>query len=381
MFSLILCYFKMKYIFIILFLTFFHAKGVANQSGKMETINTQKHGNIMLNLLRTQTGKMYTWYTVLTNANNNKQLVIDSDLIEYEEKLYNIIFSYLNDKDLYVFYDKFGSVMMIHYHFTAGYTFDKKVTPISQYLCGSSFGSQSNIFRYVKLNNKIYIYLSSGQHFSNKQESFYTLDLTTSQLRKMIFSGNTKVVVAVYVENKTYFDNIAYRLLTQERINQINETKKFLEKPYYLYEISSEKEQQEKELEEILSVRSLEKYPTFEKTREEVEKEEEKGLDSSWNRNLKKSKEHKRAEKLMKEILEFTGNKMAGKYKIHDFLYEGYNNYPEYIKMYYFFCTDEHNQVQIIRYDMYENLWYIGSFEEIEFEPQIDIYKSPDSEI
>jgi len=47
----------------------------------------------------------------------------------------------------------------------------------------------------------------------------------------------------------------------------------------------------------------------------------------------------------------------------------------------YFFYTDEQNQVKIIRYDMYESLWYIGGFEETDFEPQIDIYKSPDSKL
>jgi hypothetical protein len=355
-------------------------KGVANQSEKTETIHTQKYGNLTLSLRRTQTGKMYTWYTALTN--NNKQLILDSDLIEHEDKFYNIIYSYLNDKDLYIFYDKFGSVMMIHYHFTAGYTFDKKVTPISQYLCGPGLGDQSNNFRYVKLNSKIYFHLSAGQHFSNKQENFYTLDLTSSRLKKIIFDDKYKVVVAVYMRSKHYFDNIAYQLLTKEELEQTlkerEEANKFIEKPYYLYEISPYKEQQEKELEEILSVWSLEKYPTFEKTGEEME---EKGLDGQWNRDLSKPKERKRAEKFIREILGFAGNKMAGKYKMKNFLYEGYSNYPEYVEMYYFFCTDEHNQVQIIRYDMYENLWYIGSFEEVDFEPQIDIYKSPDSKI
>ena len=344
----------------------------------METIYTQKHNNFTLSLVRTLDKNNYIWQTVITNKNRGEKLVLNADSADrskwsYKEsigespvELYNIIHSILNDKILYVFYDKFGSILMAQYHFTGGTDFDKKETLIGAYLSSGGFGSHESNFRYMKFNNKIYFILSARQQFLDKNEGFYSLDLTTSRLKKIVFTNNSRVFVATYVKHKDALDDLAYSFLSEEDLARINRTKMFMEKPYYLYEVNNDIEQRKKEINDLLlSVWLFEKYPFFGNNNHEND-------DSSYKNPLN-GKEKKTVEKYIKEIFEFTGNTVDKKFEVFDCLYTGT---PDYIDTYYFFYLDINNHVNIVRYNIYDALWYFGDFDEIALKPQIDIYKS-----
>lgn len=357
---------------------------------KMDTIFCQTENNITLSLVREYKEATCNWKTILLNNKNGKKLIIDSDSLSLIHSpyvgsikrnsfvgFYNIIFSVFNDKDIYIFYDKFGKIICVHYHFTAAYSFEKKETLLSQYLCHPNWGKQNNDFRYVRLNNKLYFYLSTGQLSTDKHKSFYTLDFVTSQLKKNVFNeSNNRMVVGIYAKHKNLYDHIDEESLSRERLDQINEFKKYLDKLYYLYEVSNNEDLRKKEIDKFRNI-NLHVYPVFEKSKE-ITKKELLQINSTKYRNLSKKEERLRAEQILSEVLETIGHKLKSTIKIQDYFFLGNSDYME---MYYFFYTNEHNRMQITRYDMYENLWYISDFEETDFEPQIDIYKSPDSKL
>lgn len=361
-------------------------------SDVMDTIYEQQHGKIILRFIRNSNDNNIEWKLILTNK-NGRELTLHSEHIEknsgwrYQESvgespidLYNIASSYLDEKNLYIIYNRFGEVFIIKYFSFEEEKFEEEKKIIQGYLVSGGFGNMVNRATLKRINNNLYFNLLTGQTGTGTRQSLYKLDLSAFTLKQIKFDEKPKPIKAICISDsgKKWYEqekrNIeAYNKLsteeknkrkstapTEREINKLNFLKQYLQKPFYFKEMSTDKDKYEKEETDIKN-NGLGWYPLFSARSDDNNNINFQNIGNKEFLPIDNNKINKAEEYLKEAIAPYLTKESLNKIKIIDYIYqsaEGYNIF--------FFYRDNSSEIKIIRYNNYNNEWLVGDYQEEE---------------
>ena len=357
----------------------------------MDTIYKQQFNQIVLNLVRVSNDPKITWEAILINKKGQK-VILHSESVEknmgwksHEEvgespiDLYNISGSYLDGNNLYMIYNRFGSVVLVKYHFTEGKNFEKEEKLIDYYLVSGGFGKMINEAQFGKISNELYFNLLVGQDGKGIRQNLYKINLISFDVKKIKFDENPKPVKVIRISNfgkiryeETEITISNYNKLspeekeknkfiapTDEQIREFNTLKEYLNDSFYYKEMSIDKRTYEEEKQYLEDI-YIEDYPLF------AAQENDNDFSGIDFANMEKAEflpidknKIKKAENYLKEVLAISIKKgKINKIKLIDYIYQSKEEYN------IFFFYKEDQETKIIRYNNYKNEWLIGRYVE-----------------
>lgn len=291
----------------------------------------------------------YIWETVIGHPDYNTILIYRDSLKKDNNKalhcaehndsplhLYTIGGAIEKGVNLYVVYNKFGSVYLANYHFTIDSGYQKKELQLFPTI--NAADPLINVTHFREIEDCIFLYQASGQNFGDKLSALYSIDPKNFEVKEVVFDEDPKIVAGFCTEDgsgERLMDLKNYDEPTIDEKKELEWLKKYMRKPYYFIKLSKKEEERNKEIASIYK-RGFVFYQ----------------FDKDFHYIL-------HARKHIFEVLGFAKIKMKrNNYRMFFEVIQDGNNY------YFFYQTGKDKKTKIIRYSSDKSYWLISDYKE-----------------
>lgn len=324
---------------------------------------------LTLSFKRTLVNNTYVYKTILKNRKSNKELLLNvesfknnSSLEFFDERgenplklgLFSIAGTILNDKDLYIVFNRFGTVSLHKYSFTDTDKYTEDVKIILHFFVTPALGMSGCGALMKKIGKDIYMLISSGQAYSAEKIKLMKINTNKFSVSEIIFKDNCKVAIALFVEEsaKEYIAQLEQERerniipLDKQEQEFLTTIKTFPYEGYFFRELSCDKKEMDNQISEF-SRMWLGDYHFFDENYFCDENYQPKKI------NIEQTTQ------IIQEVLDYLlENKIV---KLVDVLADASDT-----SIVYFFYLDDTFRLKIIRYCQYRHVWFVGDYIEEE---------------
>jgi hypothetical protein len=309
----------------------------------MDTIYTQTLDSLTIMLQHTKEDGFYLWKTTLSKNKTNKKitLLVDKQTIpqnsvfgnsinETFTQLYNIIGAYVDKQIIYVVYEKWGTILLYCFEFTAPDQFSIQEKELTGHFVTPAYGFLTSNAIFKKISTSLYLLVNVGQSFNTQKTTQLYLINDIQRIYELSTYSSVCMVATYTLSNdamqwlKTIKDD---DIMSEDTLARYDFIKQFKDRSYYFKEISSDENKMYEELYDLqTNDLSLYKFTTF---------------PANETINL-----------ILNEILVFCN--IDNNVKYLDALIDEQNS------IFYFFYLNSDKQIQIVIYEENNSLWKIS---------------------